>query len=236
MTTPLGNGIMIWTPEERSLPEERKLDWSEMQNYPEPEEPRTGSPPREHMLVLLQYDLKRYFHERPTLSGIAETLLLTPGIWVTVLYRIGNRTAKIRNPFVRKAFMVPLRILHLLISVPVGIDISFDTTIGKGFYIGHHGGIVVNGGVEIGRYCNISQGVSIGLGGRGEQAGCPKIGHRVYIGPGAKVFGNIRIGNDVAIGANAVVLKDVPDRAVVGGIPAVILNFKSSSDFIVGAE
>ena len=227
---------MIGIRGESSRPEERQLSWSEMPHDPSPEEARAECRSREHTLALLRYDLKRYFHEKPTLAGMAETVLFTPGIWITVLYRIGNRATKIRNRMVRKACMVPLRISHLLISVPVGIDISFDAAIGKGLYIGHYGGIVVNRGVEIGDHCNISQGVSIGLGGRGEQAGCPKIGDRVYIGPGAKVFGKIRIGNDVAIGANAVVLKDVPDRAVVGGIPAAILSYKSSTDFIVGAE
>lgn len=181
-------------------------------------------------------DVKRYLRDKPTIVSVVETVLFTPGIWVTVLYRIAHRVTRIRNKVVRKACMVPLRIFHLVISVPVGIDISFDTTIGKGLYIGHYGGIVVHSGVEIGDYCNISQGVSIGLGGRGDQMGCPKIGHRVYIAPGAKVFGKIHIGNDVAIGANAVVLKDVPDRAVVGGIPATILSFRSSSDFILGVD
>jgi serine O-acetyltransferase len=73
----------------------------------------------------------------------------------------------------------------------------------KGLYIGHFGGIFVNDDVVMGENCNLSQGVTIGLGGRREKRGCPKIGDRVFIGPGAKLFGAIEIGNDVAIGANA---------------------------------
>lgn len=128
--------------------------------------------------------------------------------------------------------MVPMRILKVVICVPIGVDISFDCHIGQGFYVGHYGGIIIGEGVEIGERCNISQGVTIGIGGRRERRGSPKLGDRVYIAPGAKIFGKIRVGNDVAIGANAVVLKDVPDRAVVGGVPARILNYSSSKDFI----
>ena len=73
----------------------------------------------------------------------------------------------------------------------------------------------------------------IGHAGRGGKQFVPIIGDRVYIGPGAKLFGKIRIGNDVAIGANAVVTKDVPDNAVVVGVPAKIISYKGSSDFIL---
>jgi serine O-acetyltransferase len=125
-----------------------------------------------------------------------------------------------------------MRILKLLIGVPIGIDISFDAVIGKGFYVGHYGGIIIGEGVMIGENCNISQGVTIGVGGRNEKRGSPKIGDRVYIAPGAKIFGEITIGDDCAIGANAVVATDVPDRAVLGGVPAKIINYNSSKDFI----
>ena len=184
------------------------------------------------MFEVLKSDLRRYLQKGMPLSTRIEVVVCTPGIWVICIYRMGSRVSKISNRVIRKGLMIPLRLLQVLIGVPAGIDISFDTRIGKGFYIGHYGGIVLHHEVEIGEYCNISHGVTIGLGGRGETLGCPKLGDRVYIGPGAKVFGKITIGNDVAIGANAVVLKDVPDRAVVGGVPAKILNFKSSSDFI----
>ena len=84
----------------------------------------------------------------------------------------------------------------------LGISIPHVTQIGSGFYIGHFGGIVVHEDCKIGKNCNISQGVTIGQANRGERAGCPVIGDNVYIGPGAKIFGAITIGSDVAIGAN----------------------------------
>ncbi|WP_202807026.1 serine O-acetyltransferase [Planktothrix agardhii] len=75
--------------------------------------------------------------------------------------------------------------------------------------------------------------MTIGVGGRGEKSGCPVIGDQVFIGPGAKIFGKIRIGNDVAIGANAVVTKDLPDNAVAMGIPAKIISYEGSQDFVI---
>jgi serine O-acetyltransferase len=70
------------------------------------------------------------------------------------------------------------------------------------------------------------------VGGRGENRGSPKLGDRVFVGPGACLFGSITIGNDVAIGANAVVTKDLPDNAVAVGVPAKIVSYKGSQDFI----
>jgi serine O-acetyltransferase len=113
-----------------------------------------------------------------------------------------------------------------------GISIPFTTRIGPGFYIGHFGGIVVSDGAEIGRNCNISQGVTIGASNRGQRAGAPVIGDNVYIGPGAKVIGGIRIGDDVAIGANAVVTHDVPSGSVVAGVPARVVSNEGSVGYI----
>ena len=113
-----------------------------------------------------------------------------------------------------------------------GIQISRHAKIGKGFYIGHYGTIVVSGKAVIGENVNISHGVTIGASNRGVNKGVPTIGNFVYIGPGAKIFGNIKIGNNVAIGANAVVTKDVPDNACVGGIPANIINMEGSIRYV----
>lgn len=113
-----------------------------------------------------------------------------------------------------------------------GISIPFMTEIGAGFYIGHFGGIVVNRNCRIGRNCNISQGVTLGQANRGTRKGFPSIGDNVYIAPGAKVIGAVRIGNDVAIGANCVVTKDVPDGAVVVGVPGRIISYGGSEGYV----
>lgn len=184
------------------------------------------------MFALLRSDLRRYCTDGTPWLKILETVFFTPGIWGIMIYRAGHRLTKVRCRILRKMLMIPIRILKLLVCVPIGVDISFDAVIERGFYVGHYGGIIIGEGVIIGESCNISQGVTIGRGGRNNRKGNPRIGNRVYIGPGAIIFGKITIGNDVAIGANAVVTTDVPERAVLGGIPARIINYNSSIDFI----
>jgi len=113
-----------------------------------------------------------------------------------------------------------------------GIDIPPATQIGSGLLLPHFGGIVVHYDSIIGDNCTISQGVTIGLAYRGERRGCPIIRNNVYIGPGAKIIGSIKIGNDVAVGANCVVTKDVPDNAVVAGVPGEIISDKGSEGYV----
>jgi serine O-acetyltransferase len=113
-----------------------------------------------------------------------------------------------------------------------GIEITYNTKIGCGLYIPHLIGIVINENAVIGRNCNISQNVTIGDLKRGERIGSPLIGDNVYIAPGAVIIGNIRIGNNVAVGANCVVNKDLPDNAVAVGIPASIISYKGSMEYI----
>lgn len=117
-----------------------------------------------------------------------------------------------------------------------GIDIPFTTRIGGGFYIGHFSCIFVNEECVIGNNCNISQGVTLGTTNRGAKAGNPVIGDNVYIGPGAKVIGAIRVGNHAAIGANCVVTHDVPDHAVVVGVPGRVISQAGSAGYVNRAD
>lgn len=119
-----------------------------------------------------------------------------------------------------------------LISHRSGIQIPSSTKIGKGFYIGHFGTMVISGGTVIGNNVNISPGLNIGRANRGERKGYPVIGDKVYIGPGVKIVGAVKIGNNVAIGANAVVTKDVPDNAVVVGIPAKVISYAGADGYM----
>jgi serine O-acetyltransferase len=98
--------------------------------------------------------------------------------------------------------------------------------VGKGFVIEHSGGIVVSGFASFGDNCRIRNGVVIGLS-RVEDPCAPQFGDNVDIGAGAKVLGNIRIGNNVLIGANAVVITDVPSNSIAVGVPAIIKPRKS---------
>lgn len=112
------------------------------------------------------------------------------------------------------------------------IGIQFITDIGSGFYIGHFGGVFIYPNCRIGKNCNISQGVTIGNANRGKNKGCPIIGDNVYIGPGAKIIGAVNIGDHVAIGANCVVTKDVPDFGVVVGVPGKVISYDGSTGYV----
>jgi serine O-acetyltransferase len=155
----------------------------------------------------------------------------TPGFRYTFLLRL-YAYLRDESRIGRFGFRQFVAMLLRHYSIRYGISISPDTKIGKGFYIGHFGGIVVNTNVVIGDNCNISQGVTLGQVNRGPKAGCPTIGNNVYIGPGAKVIGRIHVGDGAAIGANAVVVDDVPAGVSVGGVPARIISDKGSEGYV----
>lgn len=136
------------------------------------------------------------------------------------------------NALLRHTLHPVARLMLNHLTYKFGISIPPETSIGSGFYIGHFGGIFVNPKTTIGNNCNISQGVTLGRSNRGRNKGCPSLGDNVYIGPGAVITGNVRIGNDVAIGANCVVTKDIPDHSVVVGIPGRVISQEGSVGYI----
>jgi len=117
-------------------------------------------------------------------------------------------------------------------SFRLGIRIPYETVVGPGLYIPHHGGIWVNSKAVIGRNCNISQGVTIGGLDRGEMKGAPTIGNHVYLGPNSTIVGNVTIGNHALIGANSLIVTDVPDNAAMMGVPAKLFSKNGSADFV----
>ncbi len=118
-------------------------------------------------------------------------------------------------------------------GIKFGYDICDMTEIGKGFHIAHLNGIVIHRDAVLGENVCISQCVTIGQTIKDGRICTPVIGSNVYIAPGAKVIGGIRVGNNAAIGANAVVTKDVPDNAVVAGVPARILSYNGAGEYII---
>lgn len=186
----------------------------------------------------LKYDLYRYFYpnnsvnRRPFLEKV-KIVCFTLGIWAIIEYRIARwlkYDCKIKLLII---VLSPIaKLTHLFINITTGIGISKDADIGPGLYIGHFGSIII-GPTKIGKFCNISQENAIGYAGRKNNYGIPEIGDFVYVAPGAKVVGKIKIGNYVAIGANTVVTKDINDYAVVVGNPGVAKNYNGSSDFIM---
>jgi len=120
------------------------------------------------------------------------------------------------------------KLIILLIFLVYNSKIPYQAKIGEGTRFGYGGmGVVIHSDAVIGRQCVISQQVTIG-GGGSKHPGLPVIGDNVYIAKGAIVFGGVKIGNNVVIGANAVVNMDLPDNAVAAGVPAKILRIKNS--------
>jgi serine O-acetyltransferase len=143
------------------------------------------------------------------------------GLWALAEYRFSHWVRE--TPGAR--WLLPIsHAWHMLIEVTTGISIGARAKIGPGCYIGHFGEIVVNNDVTLGPNCTFNHGVTIGISGHGDERGCPTIGAGVWIGPGAKVFGSITVGDNAQIGANAVVSHDVPAGALVGGVPAKVIR------------
>ena len=152
--------------------------------------------------------------------------LLCQGFWVMIVHRFGRWRYGIRQRWLRLPFSAVYKILKILAEILTGIDLPCEAIVGRRLRIDHFGGIIISGDAVLGDDCIIRNGVTIGLRYTG-QRGSPVIGNRVDIGAGAKVLGAIRVGDDVAIGANAVVLRDVPANSIAVGVPARIVPRKS---------
>lgn len=153
--------------------------------------------------------------------------LLAQGFWALQFYRF----CSIRFGFKNKLFRAPFAILYIFLSkfsqIFFGIYIGSKAQIGRRFTIEHFGGIIIHNNAVIGDDVIIRQGVTIGNKSLDAPLEAPVIGNRVSIGAGAKILGGITIGDDVQIGANAVVINDVPENSIAVGVPAVV-KFKKS--------
>lgn len=147
--------------------------------------------------------------------------ILRPGLWVMAVYRFGRWRYGIRPRLLRMPFSLAYRLLAVAITIVTGVELPCETKIGQRLRIEHPGGIVVSGDACLGDDVILRNGVTIGLRRTGVR-GSPRIGNRVDIGAGAKILGEIVIGDDVTIGANAVVLCDVPSDSVAVGVPAIV--------------
>ncbi|HHD2751380.1 TPA: serine O-acetyltransferase EpsC [Clostridium perfringens] len=169
------------------------------------------------MFKKLRYDIESVMKNDPAARSKIEVLLLYQSIHVLIFYRIANRLYRFKLFFLA-------RLISQLGRFFTGIEIHPGAKIGKGLFIDHGMGVVIGETAEIGDNVTIYHGVT--LGGTGKEKGKrhPTVGNNVIIGCGAKVLGPINIGDEAKIGANAVVLKDVPQGKTVVGIPGVIKN------------
>ena len=178
--------------------------------------------------------LSDYYRVTGSISwlGIIKQVLFGGGAYQYVFWMRCCRFTKEKNFLVRLVFHYPSKVMLRRATYKFGIFIPPEAEIGAGFYIGHFSGIFVNRECQIGRNCNISQGVTLGKSNRGKNKGSPVLGDNVYIGPGAKIVGGIRVGDNVAIGANCVVAKNIPDNAVVVGVPGEVISMDGSVGYI----
>lgn len=162
----------------------------------------------------LRADLARFGEEGPGLRPIVRGIL-SQGFQALFVYRIFRWFYEHRIP------TQPIRFLfERFIEITTGISLPVQARIGKGLRIHHFGGIIFHPETVVGDQCTIYHGVTLGdLGGKG---GAPHIGNSVVIGAGAKLIGEIEIGDYCRIGANAVVLVSTPLGSVAVGVPAVI--------------
>lgn len=144
------------------------------------------------------------------------------------LLRKAEYFKNVRTDFIGRTYLLLLKYKLKKLSINLGFSIPVNV-FGPGLSIAHFGSVVVNKNVKVGKNCRIHSATNIG-----EANGkSPIIGDNFYMAPGAKIIGGVTIGDNVAVGANAVVVKDVPDNVTVAGIPAKIISAKGSSDLIV---
>jgi serine O-acetyltransferase len=165
---------------------------------------------------LISGDYRRY---RTDSKSALETIFLTQGFWASTVYRVSHHLlTRIRYRVLRRLVERCAGLLKKPMEILTGINIPPECEIGEGLFIAHFGPIhfPARGG-RLGKNYNITEGVAIGVGGRGDERGLPTLGDRVHVGVNAIIIGRITIGDDAAIAAGAVVTRSVPPRAVVMG-------------------
>ncbi|MBI1792668.1 MAG: serine acetyltransferase [Chloroflexi bacterium] len=178
-----------------------------------------------------QTDLRRYTEYSG--SFWLSQFLTQQGLWALLQHRISFAIYSGHWPrLIKRILLWGCVVWQKLIEIITGITIPYTATIGNGLYIGHFGTIILHPHTRMGDNCNLSQGVTIGISGRGERRGVPTIGNRVYIGANAVIVGKIHVGDDVVIGANSLVNRDVPSCCTVLGVPAKIMSEQDSGDYI----
>ena len=165
--------------------------------------------------VIFKGEIKATRERDPAAKNDLEILLLYPGLHAVIMHRINRALWKKKIPLLPRA-------LSQLTRFFTGIEIHPGAQIGKGLFIDHGMGVVIGETAIVGNNVTLFQGVT--LGGTGKETGKrhPTLGDNVVVGAGAKILGNIEIGANSYVGANAVVIKNVPPNVTVVGVPGRI--------------
>ena len=171
------------------------------------------------MFRAIKEQIDTIFREDPAAKSVLEIVLCYPGFQAILLHRFAHKLYQCGLP------LVP-RVISQFSRFITGIEIHPGATIGRRFFIDHGSGVVIGETTEIGDDVLIYQGVT--LGGTGNEKGKrhPTIGNNVVVGTGAKILGNIRIGDNVKVGAGSVVVHPVPDNSTVVGIPGRVVRIR----------
>lgn len=162
-------------------------------------------------------DLDAGIERDPATDTRAEMFVASPGLHAIWAYRLAHRWW-LRGGVGRPAG----RVLSQLARTATGVEIHPGATIGRRFFIDHGMGVVIGETAEVGDDVMLYHAVTLGGRSLARVKRHPTVGNRVTIGAGARVLGPVVIGDDVQIGANSVVVKDVPAGAIATGVPAVI--------------
>lgn len=151
-----------------------------------------------------------------------------PGFRAVAVARFGVWRMKVKSKLLRAPLSILYRSLFRHVRNVYGIELPYTVELGQRVIIEHQSAIVIHGYSKIGDDCIIRQGVTIGNRYLHRPLEAPQLGNRVNIGAGAKILGSVTIGDDVCIGANSIVLSDVPAGATVVGIPSKIIRCKDA--------
>lgn len=146
-----------------------------------------------------------------------------PGLRAVAAHRFGVWRMNLQPKILRAPFSIVYRMWYRHARNVYGIDLPYSVQLGQRVVIEHSGGIIIHGSAVIGDDCILRQGVTLGNRYLDKPFDAPRLGKRVNVGAGAKILGAVMIGDDAQIGANAVVLRDVPAGATAVGIPARIV-------------
>ncbi len=164
-------------------------------------------------------DVGCVFERDPAARGFTEVLMAYPGVHAVLLYRVAHRLWL-------ADWKLAARLLAAFARWLTNVDIHPGATIGKRFFIDHGAGVVIGETAEIGNDVTLYHGVTLGGTTWNKEKRHPTLGNNVVIGAGAKVLGAIVLGDKVRVGANSVVVKDVPPCCTVIGIPGRIIQQK----------
>jgi serine O-acetyltransferase len=155
---------------------------------------------------MLISDFKRYGYNKISFGRLFFVFIShpIPGLKFITIFRMTQKYRR-KNRLLFFFFFLWLRRL----KVKYGIDISYRTQIGKGFYIGHFGNIVIHGDTIIGENCNVSQGITIGVSNYGKKRGVPIIGDKVFVGSRSIIKDNVSIGACSIVGAGLYIKKNL---------------------------